>query len=128
MNLPEKVPLTYVSIYANPTAMSYSIAYFHSRVKVEIESWPDGILADYARIMELLIEFGPNLRMPHSRAMGGGLFDLRPRGREGIGRVFYCFVIGQRVVILQAFVKKTPDTPEQELKIARKRMKEVQNG
>jgi len=108
--------------------MSYSIAYFHSRVKVEIESWPDGILADYTRIMELLMEFGPNLRMPHSRAMGGGLFDLRPRGREGIGRVFYCFVIGQRVVILQAFVKKTPDTPEQELKIARKRMKEVQNG
>jgi len=108
--------------------MSYSIAYFHSRVKVEIESWPDGILADYARIMELLMEFGPNLRIPHSRAMGGGLFDLRPRGREGTGRVFYCFVIGQRVVILQAFVKKTPDTPEQELKIARKRMKEVQNG
>jgi len=110
------------------TAMSYSIAYFHSRVKAEIESWPDGILADYARTVELLMEFGPNLRMPHSRAMGGGLFELRPRGREGIGRVFYCFVIGQRVVILHAFVKKTPDTPEQELKIARKRMKEVQNG
>jgi len=108
--------------------MSYSIVYFHSRVKAEIESWPDGILADYARIVELLMEFGPNLRMPHSRAMGGGLFELRFRGREGIGRVFYCFVIGQRVVILHAFVKKTPDTPEQELKIARKRMKEVQNG
>ncbi|MBU1745952.1 MAG: type II toxin-antitoxin system RelE/ParE family toxin [Proteobacteria bacterium] len=108
--------------------MSYSITYFHSRVKAEIESWPDGILADYARIVELLMEFGPNLRMPHSRAMGGGLFELRPRGREGIGRVFYCFVIGQRVVILHAFVKKTPDTPEHELKIARKRMKEVQNG
>ena len=47
---------------------------------------------------------------------------------EGIGRVFYCFAISQRVVILHAFVKKTPDTPESELKIARKRMKEVQNG
>ena len=109
-------------------AMSYSITYFHSRVKAEIESWPDGILADYARIVELLMEFGPNLRMPHSRAMGGGLFELRPRGREGIGRVFYCFVIGRRVVILHAFVKKTLDTPEQELKIAKKRMKEVRNG
>ena len=108
--------------------MSYSITYFHSQVEAEIESWPDGILADYARIIELLMEFGPNLRMPHSRAMGGGLFELRPRGREGIGRVFYCFVIGQRVVVLHAFVKKTPDTPEPELKIARKRMKEVRNG
>jgi len=107
--------------------MSYSIIYFHSRVKAEIESWPVGILADYARLVELLMEFGPHLRMPHSRPMGGGLFELRPRGREGIGRVLYCFVIGRRVVMLHAFVKKTPDTPEKELKIARKRMKEVQN-
>ena len=127
-NASEKLPLTRVSIYANLPTMNYSITYFHSRVKAEIESWPDGILADYARMVELLMEFGPNLRMPHSRAMGGGLFELRPRGREGIGRVFYCFVIGQRVVILHAFVKKTPDTPEQELKMAKKRMKEVQNG
>jgi phage-related protein len=110
------------------TTMSYSITYFHSQVIAEIESWPGGILADYARIVELLMEFGPNLRMPHSRAMGGGLFELRPRGHEGIGRVFYCFVIGQRVVILHAFVKKTPDTPAPELKVARKRMKEVRNG
>jgi phage-related protein len=108
--------------------MNYAIEYFHSRVKAEIESWPDGILADFARIVELLMEFGPNLRVPHSRAMGGGLFELRPRGREGIGRVFYCFVIAQRVVILHAFVKKTQETPAQELKIARKRLKEVQNG
>jgi len=59
--------------------MSYSIDYFHSRIKAEIENWPDGILADYARMVELLMEFGPNLRMPHSRPMGGGLFELRPR-------------------------------------------------
>jgi len=108
--------------------MSYSVSYYHSRVQTEIDSWPDGILADYARIIELLMEFGPNLRMPHSRAMGGGLFEIRPRGREGIGRAFYCFIVGQRVVILHAFVKKTKDTPEQELKIARRRMKEVKNG
>lgn len=66
--------------------MAYSAEYFHSRVRDEIESWPVGILADYARLVELLMEFGPDLGMPHSRAMGGGLFELRPRGREGIGR------------------------------------------
>ena len=107
--------------------MSYSIVYFHSRVKAEIESWPDGILADYAWMVELLMEFGPNLRMPHSRSMGSGLFELRPQGKEGVGRALYCFLTGQRVVILHAFIKKTQDTPDQELRIARKRMKEVQN-
>ena len=58
--------------------MPYSIEYFHTRIEEEIESWPVGILADYARLAELLMEFGPSLRMPHSRAMGGGLFELRP--------------------------------------------------
>jgi len=108
--------------------VNYSIEYFHSHVQAEIESWPDGILADYARLIELLMEFGPNVKMPHSRAMGKGLFELRPKGREGIGRAFYCFLVGRKVIILHAFVKKTPTTPESELKVARKRIKEVHNG
>ena len=120
--------LTKVSILANMININYPIEYFHPRVKREIETWPDGILADFARMVELLMEFGPNLRMPHSRAMGGGLFELRPRGRQGIGRVFYCFVVGQRVVILHAFIKKTEETPKKELRIARRRMTEAQNG
>ncbi len=107
--------------------MPYSIEYFHPKVRDEIENWPVGILADYARLVDLLIEFGPSLRMPHSRTMGDGLFELRARGRGGIGRALYCFVIGQKLIILHAFVKKTRQTPDQELKIARKRMKEVQN-
>jgi phage-related protein len=108
--------------------MSYSIEYFHSRVKAEIESRPAGVLADYTRIVELLMEFGPQLRVPHSRPMGDGLFELRPRGSEGIGRVFYCFVVDQHVIVLHAFIKKTQETPERELKLARRRMKEVQNA
>lgn len=108
--------------------MSYSIEYFHPRVQAEVESWPVGILADYARLVELLMEFGPNLRMPHSRAMGKGLFELRPRGREGMGRALYCHVTGQRIVVLHAFTKKTQATPPRDLALARKRMKEVENG
>ena len=108
--------------------MQYSIEYFHPRVLAEIESWPADIVADYARIVELLIEHGPNLRLPHSRAFGEGLFELRPRGRAGIGRAFYCFLVGKRVLVLHAFVKKSQQTPDRELKLARKRMKEVRNG
>jgi phage-related protein len=107
--------------------MKYSIEYFHPRVRAEIESWPSGILADYARIVELLIEFGPNLRMPYSRAMGDGLFELRPRSSEGIARVFYCYMIPRHIVVLHAFVKKTQETPKRELKIARKKMKEIKD-
>ncbi len=108
--------------------MPYTVDYFNQRVLDEVESWPVGVLADYARLIELLIEFGPDLRMPHSRAMGGGLFELRPKGREGIGRALYCFVVGQRVVVVHAFVKKSQATPQRDLDIARRRMKEVRDG
>ena len=108
--------------------MPYSIEYFHPRVLAEIEAWPAETLADYARIAELLMEHGPNLRLPHSRAFGGGLFELRPRGKSGIGRAFYCFLVGQRAVVLHAFFKKSQQTPDRELKLARKRMKEVFHG
>ena len=105
--------------------MPYSIEYYNRRVLDEIESWPVDVVANYARLIELLIEFGPELRMPHSRALGGGLFELRPRGREGIGRVMYCRVVKDRIVVLHAFAKKTRATPGYDLDIARRRMKEV---
>lgn len=106
----------------------YSIEYFHPKVLAEIESWAADVLADYARIAELLVEHGPNLRLPHSRAFGDGLFELRPKGKSVIGRAFYCFLVGQRVMVLHAFVKKSQQTPAPELKLARKRMKEVLHG
>ena len=108
--------------------MTFEIEYFHERVRAEIETWPVDVLADYARLVELLMEYGPHLRLPHSRAFGGGLFELRPKGRAGIGRAFYCFQIGKRVVVLHAFIKKTPQTPDRELKLARKRLKEILDG
>jgi phage-related protein len=106
--------------------MAFEVEYFHPRVLSEIEGWPVDVLADYARLVELLIEYGPSLRLPHSRALGDGLFELRPRGRSGIGRAFYCFVIGRRVVVLHVFVKKTQQTPDRELRLARKRQKELE--
>ena len=108
--------------------MAFEITYFHERVLSEIQSWPVDVLADYARLTELLTEHGPSLRLPHSRAFGDGLFELRPRGRSGIGRAFYCFLVGKRVVVLHAFVKKSQQTPDRELQLARKRCKEVQHG
>ena len=88
---------------------------------------PLGFVADYARLIELLIEYGPSLRLPHSRTFGEGLFGLQPRGRSGIGRAFYCFVVDKRIVVLHAFIKKSQQTPERELKLARKRLKEIKN-
>jgi phage-related protein len=36
-------------------------------------------------------------------------------------------MVGKRIVMLHSFVKKTQETPDNELRIARKRMKEVKD-
>ncbi len=105
--------------------LPWTIEYYSEDVRLEIEAMPVGIRAAYVRLTEMLEEFGLDLRMPHSRAMGDGLFELRPRGREGSARVFYCTMVGRRIIVLHSFIKKSQETPKRELDLARKRHKEV---
>lgn len=109
-------------------ASTWQITYYNARVQREVLAMPSGILADYLRLTEAMTIYGADLRMPHSRAMGGGLFELRPKGPEGIGRVFYCTQVGKTIVVLHSFVKKTQETPDAEMRVARKRLKDVQHG
>jgi phage-related protein len=60
--------------------------------------------------------------------MGDGLFELRIKAAEGIARVFYCTTVGDRIVVLHVFIKKSDRTPRRELALARKRMKELRSA
>jgi phage-related protein len=106
--------------------VTYSLLFFNASVQAEIEGWPAGINASFVRITEQMVESGPNLGLPYTRPFGDGLFEIRAKGEEGIGRAFFCTLIGRRIVILHGFIKKTQQTPAKELKLARKRLKEVQ--
>jgi phage-related protein len=107
--------------------MKWIIEYYSKEVQDWVNKMPIGIRASYAKLTDLLTEFGMDLRLPYSRAMGDGLFELRPKGKEGIARVFYCTWVGKRIVVLHAFIKKTQETPRKELETAKRRMKEVKN-
>jgi len=121
--------LIHISKYANISSVPHwQIVYFNDRVQKDVLSMPSGILADYLRLTEAMALYGADLRMPHSRALGAGLFELRPKGPEGIGRVFYCTQVGRVIVILHSFIKKTQETPDADMRMARKRLKEVKNG
>jgi phage-related protein len=118
-----------ISKYANISQTSnWQITYYNARVQRDVWAMPAGIVADYLRLTEAMALYGADLRMPHSRPMGGGLFELRPKGSEGIGRVFYCTQVGKTIVVLHSFVKKTQETPVAEMRVARKRLKDVQHG
>jgi len=88
---------------------------------------PAGFVARFLRYAERMELFGPDLGMPHTRAMGSGLFELRLKAAEGIARVFYCTLVGQRIVMLHHFIKKSEQTPRNELEKALRRMNEVKN-
>lgn len=98
---------------------------FHPGVEETILEMPPGIQARILRLLELMEVHGANLGAPHTIAMGGGLFEVRAKAKEGIGRALFCYVRGRRLVILHAFVKKTQKTPKKELGLARARMKEI---
>jgi phage-related protein len=103
----------------------YEIIYYSDKIQADIMNLPITLQSKYAHYTKLIMEYGTNLGMPHTKAMGSGLFELRLKGAEGIARVFYCTVIDRKVVMLHSFVKKTDKTPKQDLNLAIKRMNEV---
>ncbi len=108
--------------------MDYTIEYYSDAVAEEILALPDTLAARYIVLTRRIAAVGPNLGPPHTDAFGEGLFELRLKGQEGIARVFFCALVGRRVVMLHCFVKKTQKTPPREIDIARKRMKEVKHA
>ena len=108
--------------------MTWTVVFFSDRVETEISALPAGFLARFIRYAERMEMYGPDLGMPHTRAMGDGPFELRLKAREGIARIFYCTRVGRRIVMLHQFIKKTEKTPAKELLVARTRMKELVNG
>ena len=104
--------------------MTWDIRYHDEKVQLAVLALPSGLLARYLHLSDQMLQFGPDLGMPHTRAMGEGFFEIRLKSREGIGRVVYCTLVKRKIVMLHQFVKKTDKTPPKELAVARKRLKE----
>ena len=105
--------------------MKWQILYYNQKLVDEILNLPEGLLARYLRLTDLMLEFGSNLGLPHTKAIDNGLFELRVKSKEGIARVFFCTKVGKKIIMLHSYVKKSQKTPKKELKIATSRMSEV---
>lgn len=105
--------------------MKWHITFYNEKVEQETLNFPSGILANFLHIAEMIEEFGPALGKPYTAPMGGGLFEIRSKGKEGIGRSLYFMVKGKEIIILHSFIKKSQKTPKKEINLAKKRMKEI---
>ena len=70
------------------------------------------------------VQFGWPLGMPHVRSMGGGIWEVRIRLENRIARVLFVLE-GSTMVLLHGFIKKTQATSQQDLDLAKDRLKQL---
>ena len=77
--------------------------------------------------LELLELNGNSLWEPYSKHLEDGIFELRTKVNSDITRILYFFVIGQKIILTNGFVKKTQKTPKNEIDLAKRRRNEYLN-
>ena len=70
------------------------------------------------------MQFGWPLGMPLVRSLGGGIWEVRTRLPNRIARVLFATFEGE-AVLLHGFIKKSQEAPPGELRLARRRKKEL---
>lgn len=104
---------------------SWEIEYWHSGSDHNtVETWLDSLTAkefkSIAKEISLLGLCGNTLRLPHSRSLQKGLFELRER-KYGF-RIYYTFLQGKVIVLLSSGDK---NTQEKDIIIARERLNQL---
>ncbi len=80
--------------------------------------------AKVLRLMELLARYGVLLKEPHTKQIRGKIRELRVTDSIGAVRVLYFGHTGKRLILLHGFVKKSDKTPQKEIDIAERRMRD----
>ncbi len=94
-------------------------------VKEFIDSLPELVQGKFIYIVDLLEEYGLEVKEPYVKSMTGykKLKEVRIKGKDNIYRVMYFTFKDKTFVMLHGFVKKSEKTPVKEIEIAEKRMK-----
>lgn len=111
--------------------MNYKILFYKKEngtepVKEFLLRLPPKHKAKALREIDLLAEFGTQLKEPHIKKITGdkykGLWELRIKFAGDISRIFYFMPEADAFILLHGYLKKSDKTPERELKTAKKRM------
>jgi phage-related protein len=106
--------------------MPWRVEFLDDEVRAALEALPDDIQASFLRISRLITTVGlPLVREPYVKHLEGRLWEMRMKGKDGIARAVYVTAVGQRVVVVHVFVKKTQKTPRREIETALRRAMEV---
>ena len=85
-----------------------------------LDSLDDKMRAKMILTVDMLKTNGNRLREPYSKPLDDGIMELRAVVGTNISRVLYFFVVGQKVILTNGFIKKTQKTPKKEITLAQK--------
>ncbi len=85
-----------------------------------IKSLDDKMIAKVLRVLNVLEINGPMVRMPYSRMLNDGIFEIRAQQGSDIVRILYFYSTGKRIVLTHGFIKKSQKTPAHEIERARR--------
>lgn len=110
--------------------MNWKVNYYKQNSGTQpVKEWIDNLdlklQLKIFRAFELLEQFNINLKAPYIKPLGGKLYELRIKDSKGIYRIIYFSYIDKQFIMLNGFVKKTSKTPQNEIELAKIRMKEV---
>lgn len=105
-------------------------AEFHASVKKSLQDLPKDIRLTLGKAI-FALQLGKTLEMPISKPMkevGKGVEEIRVKDSSGIYRAFYLARFEDKVLIFHLFKKKTQKTPQKDIELGKKRLKEMLDG
>jgi phage-related protein len=102
-------------------------AVFHHAARKTVREFPEDVRREFGKAI-FDLQKGHTVLFPLSRPMssvGPGVEELRVKDQSGAYRVFYYARLRDRVLVFHAFKKKTQQTPQREIELGQKRLKEI---
>jgi phage-related protein len=98
--------------------------------KAPVEKYIDEIdnkeeRAELLSALKVIQEYGTDTIGVEFRQIEGKLWELKIRIHGNQHRIFYVVLKGNEMVLLHAYLKKTPKTPVKEIQTAKQRMKQL---
>ncbi len=111
--------------------MKFSVNYFRTHSgKAPVEQYIDDIdnkeeRAEILSALKGIQEYGTEAVGVEFRQIEGKLWELKIKTHGNQHRIFYAVMKGNEMVLLHAYLKKTPKAPLREIETAKQRMKQL---
>ena len=120
-------------IYDIMTMDNYRVKYYiNNQGRIPVKEYIDQLrIKEQAKVLKyvgFLKENEGKLDEPYSRHIEGKIRELRVDFHRNRHRIFYFTFIGKKIILLHAFLKKTPKTPQKEIIQAGKNYLDVINN